>query len=160
MKAPIYISNLIFLATFWFSVLQSKAQTDTTPQTKPASHNIFRKDQRAAKLGMEMAAYNESLAKKTKMADGYRIMLLNSNDRNYAFKIRNRMMQQFPEHKLYLTFVAPNIKLKMGNFTDKVAAEKMKKQLEDLKIFNEDIFLVREPVEVKPVEKAADTDEP
>lgn len=160
MKAPLNIMKLIILTTLLFSVLKSTAQTDSTPQVKPASHNIFRKDQRATKLGIEMATYNESLAKKTKMADGYRLMLLNSNDRNYAFKMRNRMMQQFPEHKLYLTFVAPNIKLKMGNFTDKASAEKMKKQLEDLKFFNEDIYLVREPVEVKPVDKSTDTDEP
>jgi len=136
------------------------AQIDTMAAEVKYSQNIFQKDERLKKLGQEMAAYNESLAKKTRLVKGYRLMLLNTNDRNYAMKVRSTLLQQFPEQKLYLTFIAPNVKLKIGNFTDKESAEKFRKQLQDMKLINEDIYLLNEPVELKPAEKNADTDEP
>lgn len=151
---------LIFFIVLLFGSVETTAQTDTTNVKDTLAANIFHKDKRLKRLGDEMAAYNKGLSQKTKMVTGYRLMVLNTNDRNYAFKVRNTLLQQFPEHKLYLVFMAPHIKLKMGNFTDKTAAEKFKKQLQDMRIVTGSIYLINEIVELAPPDKNGDTDEP
>jgi hypothetical protein len=103
--------------------------------------------------GQKMAEYNEGLALKIKMVSGYRLMLLNTTDRAFAMKLRTTLLQQYPEHKLYMSFLVPNIKLKMGNFVDKAEAENMRKELQALNIVNGNIYLVNEKIELKPVEK-------
>lgn len=118
-------------------------------------HSIVHKDKRIDLFGKKMAEYNESLALKIQLVDGYRLMLLNTTDRNLAMKVRTAMLQQFPDQKLYMTFLAPYIKLKAGNFTDKNEAEKIKKQLIDRQIVPGNIYLLNEKVEQKPVDKNA-----
>lgn len=108
------------------------------------------KDSRIDQLGRKMAEYNESLSLKTKMVKGYRLMLLNTNDRTMAMQIRSQLLQQYPEHKVYMIFQSPYIKLKFGNFTDKQEAEKMRKQLLSSKLITGNIYLLPEMVEQKP----------
>jgi hypothetical protein len=81
---------------------------------------------------------------------GYRLMVLNTNDRDYAMKIRSTLLKQFPDQKIYMIFLSPYIKIKFGNFIDKDEAEKMKKTLKDLKIITGNIYLLNEKVELKP----------
>lgn len=94
--------------------------------------------------------YNENLSKKTRLVMGYRLMVLNTNDRDYAMKIRSTLLKQFPDQKIYMIFLSPYIKIKFGNFIDKDEAEKMKKTLKDLKIITGNIYLLNEKVELKP----------
>ncbi len=115
--------------------------------------SIIHKDERIDLLGKKMAEYNESLAEKIQMVDGYRLMLLNTTDRNFSMQVRAALLQQFPEHKLYMTFLSPYIKIKLGNFLDKKEAEKLRKQILDLKIVTGNIYILPEKVEQKPVEK-------
>jgi hypothetical protein len=68
-------------------------------------------------------------------------------------KLRSTLLQQYPEHKLYMTFLAPYIKLKMGNFTDKAEAERIRKELQTLNIVTGNIYLLNEKIELKPVDK-------
>ena len=100
-----------------------------------------------------MAEYNESLADKIQMVNGYRLLLLNTTDRNLAMQLRANILQQFPEQKIYMVFISPYIKLKVGNFTDRNEAEKLKKQIIDLKLVSGNIYLLSEKVEQKPSEK-------
>ncbi len=115
--------------------------------------NIIHKDSRIDVLGQKMAEYNEGLALKVKMVSGYRLMLLNTTDRAFAMKLRTTLLQQYPEHKLYMSFLAPYIKLKMGNFTDKAEADRVRKELQALNIVSGNIYLVNEKIELKPVDK-------
>ncbi len=108
------------------------------------------KDSRIDLLGQKMTEYNEALANKIQMVDGYRLMLLNTTDRSMAMQIRSTLLQQFPEQKIYMTFLSPYIKLKFGNFVEKSAAEEMRKKLIDAKIITGNIYLLPEKVEFKP----------
>ncbi len=144
-----------FLYGFFFLMMMgftSVAQVNTEDSVV-IEKNIIHKDSRIDVLGDKMAEYNESLALKIKMVSGYRLMLLNTTDREAAMKLRTILLQQYPEHKLYMSFLAPYIKLKMGNFIDKAEAEKMRKELQSLKIVTGNIYLVNEKIELKPVEK-------
>ena len=108
------------------------------------------KDRRIDLLGEKMHAYNVALAKNIRSGRGYRLMLLSTNDRNVAMSLRSRLLQQYPEHKVYMTYQTPFIKLKMGNFVEKTDAEKFKKQLLAQKVITGNIYVLPETIEIKP----------
>jgi hypothetical protein len=97
-----------------------------------------------------MYAYNAALAKNIRSGKGYRLMLLSTNDRNLAMQLRSRLLQLYPEEKVYMVYQNPFIKLKMGNFEDKGDAENFKKQLLKQRIVPGNIYLLPENIEIKP----------
>ncbi len=111
---------------------------------------FVQKDSRIDVLGEKMSAYNSSLAKNIRSGKGFRLMLLTSNDRNLVMQTRSKLLQQYPEHKIYMIYQSPFIKLKMGNFVEKADAEKLKKQLLNQKIITGNIYILQETVEIKP----------
>lgn len=117
------------------------------------------KDPRLNLLGKKVAEFNEAAANGPKAAKGYRLLVLSSNDRDYAMKVRAQLLQKFPEQKVYMTFQAPYIKLKFGNFVEKDEAEKYRKMLNSGKIVTTNIYLVPEMVEVKPDKNKEKDDE-
>ena len=144
-----------FVYCFFFLIMMGNVSIaqDTIEDSVAVEKNIIHKDPRIDVLGQKMARYNEGLALKTKIVSGYRLMLLNTTDRAFAMKLRTTLLQQYPEHKLYMSFLAPYIKLKMGNFADKAEAESMRKELQALNIVTGNIYLVNEKIELKPVDK-------
>ncbi|MEX1201639.1 MAG: hypothetical protein WEA59_00230 [Ferruginibacter sp.] len=111
---------------------------------------FVQKDSRIDVLGEKMSAYNTNLSKNIRSGKGFRLMLLTSNDRNLVMQTRSKLLQQFPEHKIYMIYQSPFIKLKMGNFLEKADAEKLKKQLLSQKIITGNIYILEEVVEIKP----------
>ena len=146
-----YLLYFLFQLLFIYSFAQENTN-DTVVVSN--THSIY-KDKRVDVFGKKMAEYNESLALKIQLVNGYRLMLLNTTDRDLAMKVRTTLLQQFPEHKVYMTFQSPYIKLKIGNIIDKNEAEKLKKQITDLNIVTGNIYLLNEKVEQKPVDKNA-----
>ena len=58
-------------------------------------------------------------------AKGYQLMVLNSNDRNYAMRVRGQLLQKFPRSEIIPCELpeAPFGKLKFKFFLDKDDAE-------------------------------------
>lgn len=110
---------------------------------------IVEKDSRIDVLSEKMAEYNSGLSRKPTMQNGYRLMLLSSTDREKVMALRGKMLQLFPDQKVYTVFQSPYIKLKFGNFLTKEEADKMKKQVAALKLVEGNIYVVPEKVEVK-----------
>ena len=130
----------------------SQAQNTTLPVTDTTTYGtvVVNKDKRIDILGEKMYAYNVALAKNIRSGKGYRLMLISTNDRNVAMNLRSRLLQQYPEHKVYMTYQTPFIKLKMGNFVEKADAEKLKKQLMLQKLVPGNIYVLPETIEIKP----------
>lgn len=147
--------NHLLLLFFQLLFNSAFAQENTNDTVVVSSTHSIHKDKRVDFFGKKMAEYNESLALKIQLVNGYRLMLLNTTDRDLAMKVRTTLLQQFPEHKVYMTFQSPYIKLKIGNIIDKNEAEKLKKQITDLNIVSGNIYLLNEKVEQKPVDKNA-----
>src|SRR5207237_1178923 len=80
---------------------------------------------------------------------GYRLLLLNTNDRELAINLRSQLLQRYPEEKVYMSFQPPYIKLKFGNFLERDDADKFRKDLLRTKIVAGNIYIVPEIVEVK-----------
>lgn len=144
-----------FVYCFFFLFMMGFSAVAQIEDSVASINNIIHKDARIDALGKKMAEYNEGLALKVQMVNGYRLMLINTTDREAAMKLRTTLLQQYPEQKLYMSFLAPYIKLKMGNFIDKAEAEKMRNELQSLKIVTGNIYLVNEKIELKPVDKNA-----
>ena len=120
---------------------------------KAHTFNIIHKDDRIDLLGKKMLEYNEALALKIQLVDGYRLQLLNTTDRELALKIRSFLIKTYPDQKLYMTFQSPYLKLKIGNFIIREDAEKFRDILIESKVIPNNIYVVPEKVEQKPVEK-------
>ena len=142
-----------FVYCFFFLFMMGFSAVAQIEDSVASINNIIHKDSRIDVLGRKMAEYNEGLALKVQMVNGYRLMLMNTSDREAAMKLRTTLLQQYPEHKLYMTFLAPYIKLKMGNFTDKAEAERIRNELQALNIVTGNIYLLNEKIELKPVDK-------
>lgn len=148
--------TLIFIAVC--TVLNAQTTSVVKPPVKPSAvpadtalngKVTIQKDPRLDILAKKEAEFNAIAALGPRAAKGYRLMVLNSNDRNFAMKVRGQLLQNFPDQKVYMSFQAPFIKLKLGNFLDKDEAEKMKKQIVAKKIVTNNVYVVPEIIEVK-----------
>jgi hypothetical protein len=108
------------------------------------------KDDRLNTLEKKETAFNEALAMATKIGKGYRLIVLSTNDRPLAMKVRGQLLQRYPEQKVYMSFQPPYIKLKFGNYVEKEEAENMKKEILKNKIVSGNIYVVPEKIEIKP----------
>jgi hypothetical protein len=148
----VFTMRLISLLVLIFFSIAAGAQA-LKKDTLKNGRVIIEKDPRIDVLGEKMTEYNQALTRKTRMENGYRLMLLSSADRDKVMALRTRLLQIYPDQKVYTVFQTPYIKLKFGNFLDKEEAEKMKKQLMSMKLVEGNIYVVPEKVEVKPDKK-------
>ena len=124
---------------------------NTVDSTRPAGKVTIIKDSRLDELAKIEAAFNEDMVAKAKTtARGYRLMLLSTNDRILAMKVRTQLLQRYPEQKVYMSFQPPYIKLKFGNFLDKEEAEDYRDEILRNKLVTSNIYLSAETIEVKP----------
>lgn len=140
MKQSFFLS-LIFLSNFSFA--QNK---DSLKENKVV---VF-KDYRIDILGQKESDLNTaSLKQQARSAPGFRLMILNTSDKNYAFRVRAELLQKFPEQKIYMWFANPYIRIKFGNFKTADEAEPYRKQISKM-LDGASIYLVPETIEVDP----------
>ncbi len=142
------MKQLIFLLVFSMAVFFAKAQI--MADTSSYAQVTIIKDKRIDVLGQKMEAYNVALSKNILSGKGYRLMLISTNDRILAMQLRSTLMQYYPDHKVYMLYQVPFIKIKMGNFVEKDEAEKVKKMLLAQRIVTGNIYILPETIELKP----------
>ena len=115
------------------------------------------KDPRIDILGKKMTEYNASYNEKSSRGPltgkGFRLMVLSTNDRDLAMKVRSELYQFFPEQKQYMSYQLPNIKIKFGNFPERADADRARKLILDLKLVPNNVYLLQETIELKPEKK-------
>jgi hypothetical protein len=136
-----------FLLPFSFLTIYSFAQqADTTAMNKMVIHQ----DYRMGILAKKEADINTAILKlEARVGKGFRLMVLNTNDRDLAMKTRGNLLQKFPEQKTYMWFANPYIKIKFGNFKTKDEAEPYRKQISKM-LNGAAIYYLPESIEVKP----------
>lgn len=108
------------------------------------------KDKRLAVITKKEAEINTAILKtEARTAKGYRLMVLNTSDKERAFKVRAELLQKFPEQKPYMWFANPYIRIKFGNFRTKEEAEVYQKQISEM-LDGASIYLIPETIEVDP----------
>ena len=128
---------------------------DSTSQNKVILHKDFRLDILANR---ESEINTAILKEQARIGKGYRLMILNTNDREYAMKIRGELLQKYPEQKTYMWYADPYIKIKFGNFKTKDEADVYKNQISRL-LNGASIYYLSENIEVKP-DKDFNPDDP
>ncbi|HTB53315.1 MAG TPA: SPOR domain-containing protein [Ferruginibacter sp.] len=108
---------------------------------------LIDKDPRLDVLAKNEADFNATLVKSGK---GYRLMVLNTNNRNLAMSLRSKLLQRYPDQKVYMSFQPPYIKLKFGDFTDEGDANRFKDELLKSKLITGNIYVVPETIEIAP----------
>ena len=141
------IFSLIFIAIPFGTAFAQTEQVDSTSLTKV----VIIKDPRIdllAKVQVDVANTNTKMA--ARYAKGYRLFVLKSDNRDYAMKVRAYLLQNFPDEKVIMSFQAPFIKMKFGDFVDKDDAEKYKKLIIKGGVVTGGIYVVPDTIEVKP----------
>jgi hypothetical protein len=137
----------LFILIFGLLCSHAFAQNiDTTADNKVVVHMDYRLDMLARK---EAELNTETLRALSRIGHGYRLMILNTNDRAYAMKVRGDLLQKFPEQKTYMWFANPYIKIKFGNFLTKEEADYYKNKISKM-LNGATIYYLPENIEVKP----------
>lgn len=138
-----------YLFIFLFISLSSYSFAQLT-DTAVANRVIVHKDYRMDILARKEADINTAILKaQARIGKGYRLMILNTNDREYAMKIRGELLQKYPDQKTYMWFANPYIKIKFGNFKTMDEAEPYKREISKM-LNGATIYYLPETIEVKP----------
>ena len=137
----------IILIGFAFTI--AKAQTPIADSAASGKVKVI-KDNRLDELARKEAGFNEAMNMSTKAGKGYRLMVLSTNDRPLAMKLRAQLLQRYPDQKIYMSFQPPNIKLKFGDYVEKADAENIRKDIIKNKLVTGNVYIVADKIEIKP----------
>jgi hypothetical protein len=144
------MKRMFFILALLFYAVKINAQASISKDTTISIGNItVFMDSRIELLAKKEAELNDAIANGPKFAKGFRLMVLSTNDRTQAMNLRARLLQLFPEQKIYMSFQPPHIKVKLGNFLEKTEAEQYKKEIILNKLVSTEIYLLPEIIEIK-----------
>lgn len=139
------MKTLLF-SIFSFFSLTASAQFDSAYRVPVVVHKDYRLNILARKEAELNAAITKAAARS---AMGFRLQVLSTNDREHAMKIRTQLLQRYPEHKPYMSFQAPYVKLTFGNFVTKKEAEFYKTQISRM-LGGASVYILSQRIEIKP----------
>ena len=140
----------MILLLFNFSVFGQQEQEQVEIIRDTRLDELAKKQQQINKAtgdGGILAKYKTSSGK----YKGYRLMIMNTNDRDLAYQTRGQLASRFPQHKLYMAYQAPYYKLKMGDFLEKSDAEDLKRSLSGM--VKSGIFIISDVISLRPEEE-------
>ena len=144
------MKRMFFILALIISSVKINAQGSLIKDTTLVNGNLtIVMDSRLELLAKKEAEINEAIANGPKFAKGYRFMILNTTNRTEAMSIRAKLLQLFPEQKIYMTFQPPHIKVKLGNFLEKNEAEEYIKEVNQNKLVTTEVYLLSEMIEIK-----------
>lgn len=123
-------------------MLNAQSNTDTF------SNISIKQDPRVDILVKKNREINEEVYLKTiRNMQGYRIQVINTNDRNKAIDTKTKLLNSFPAEKTYLIYHAPYFKIQIGNFLKRDDADDLINRIK--KIYPTGVFIVPARVEIK-----------
>ena len=144
------MKRMFFILALIISSVKINEQGSLIKDTTLVNGNLtIVMDSRLELLAKKEAEINEAIANGPKFAKGYRLMILNTTNRTEAMSIRAKLLQLFPEQKIYMTFQPPHIKVKLGNFLEKNEAEEYIKEVNQNKLVTTEVYLLSEMIEIK-----------
>ena len=112
-------------------------------------HIAVSKDSRIDSLVKKNREINEEVYFKTvRNMQGFRLQVINTNDRNKALSVKTRLLSDFPEEKTYFIYHSPYFKIQMGNFRTREDAEQLMQKVKT--IYPSGVFIVPSKIEIKP----------
>ena len=138
-KAPMFKLLLSFLMICSFSTFAQESNSGI----------VVHKDPRIDLLVKKQIEINEATTRSARrFAPGYRILVLNTNNREKVLAAKTEIYKRYPDLKTYMMWQAPFFKLKVGNFREREDAEAFVPEMK--KIFPTGVYVLKETIEVKP----------
>ena len=111
---------------------------------------IVLKDPRLDVLTARQAAINKrgTILSHNYKGAGYRVQVVSTNNRQMAYGIKSKLLQNFPAEKTYIIFQSPYFKVRIGNFSERAAAESFLNDVQRALSIN--AYIVRDNVEITP----------
>lgn len=135
------------------SLITSTAFAQQMMITESVGNIAVKKDSRLDVLAAKQAEINKkAVFLNTTHANGFRIQVINSSNRDEANTVKAEMLRRFPEQKTYLLYKAPNFKVRVGNFLTQREAEPIRKMIAAL-YPTRSIYLIAERVEFRPIDE-------
>lgn len=78
---------------------------------------------------------------------GYRVLVINTNNRAKAFEVKSKLMTLFPDYQTYLIYQSPYFKVQIGNFREREAASDLRNKI--LKYYPTGVIVVPSKVEYR-----------
>src|SRR5438876_325751 len=111
MQRTVLMQKILLIALLGFFSPGAYAQADSI------SSIVIHKDPRIDLLVKKQAQVNEETTREARRnIPGYRIQVINTNDRNAAISAKTKIYQLYPELKAYLLYQSPYFRLRVGNF--------------------------------------------
>jgi hypothetical protein len=127
----------------WTGVSAQTTKTDTLA----GGQLLVSRDVRLDLLIKKQAEYNEKMNLVRKFSHGYRIQIINTTDRAEAINVKTKLLQEFPEEKVYLLYQEPYFKIRFGNFRNRSDADDYQLKLNKL---YPGVFVIPSAIEPKP----------
>lgn len=109
---------------------------------------VVHKDPRIDLLVSKQIEINEVTTRNARrFVPGFRILVINTNNRSQAIAAKTKVYQKFPELQSYLMYQPPFFKLKVGNFKEREEAEDYLTSIQ--KLFPSGVYVVRDTIELK-----------
>src|SRR5215207_6461062 len=139
--------SLVLIVVLIVSV-DSFSQDTTWRKTVDTPAVVVHKDPRIELLVKKQIQINEETSRESRRTGkGYRLLVINTNQRDEAVAAKTKVYTFFPELKSYLIYQSPYFKLKVGNFKDRKEAEEYRERLQ--KYFPKGVFIMNDTIELK-----------
>ncbi|OQP55962.1 sporulation protein [Niastella yeongjuensis] len=118
-------------------------------QTADTNTVVVFKDPRIDMLEKKQMQINEFTTRDARSrVQGFRILVISTNDRNKATNAKIKIYQEFPELRAYLDWQPPYMKLKVGDFKNRSEAEPYLSSIQ--RFFPSGVYIIRDVIEVNP----------
>jgi len=155
LKEIIKLEDMNKLLLIILIALSSKAICQTPDAVKETYGTVIvNKDPRLDVLAATQAEINKKAAILNKAGHfpGFRIQVINTQNRDQANAVKAEMLRRFPDQKAYLLYQAPYFKVRVGNFFTTKEGASLRKMIASL-YPNRGIFFVRDTIEYTPTEE-------
>ncbi len=129
----LFISSNILAQNDWLTLPTNTTTTSTDSLTvldfsaQPKGSLFIYKDPKLDDITKFVGREKETVTG-TKI-DGYRIQIFFDESKSVAQSQKAAFINSHPQHKAYIDYMAPNYRVRVGNFRTKLEAEKLKQEL-------------------------------
>ncbi len=142
-----FMKRFFLISAFLFSI-SCFSQDSVWKKSVDTSSVVVHKDPRLDLLVKKQIQINEETSRDARrIGKGFRILVVNTVNREEAITAKSKVYSYFPELKTYLLYQSPYFKLKAGNFKERKEAEDYQKKMK--KYFPKGVFIMNDAIEIK-----------
>lgn len=152
------MKNIVILGVLLFFTLSIKSQT---VEIDTMGTVLVYKDSRIDILAKQELTQNQKtghgIVSFGGLLRGYRVQVVNTNNRLLANKIKAELYTHFPSQKVYIVYRSPFFRVRIGNFKDRKDAENLMHVLTGM--YSSGVYIVPDLIEYRSSAKDRNNDD-